>query len=170
MKLGLGYGLLWHYKLESFRRRITASCFIHIFVKLSSVLQHQYNSMVLNNVSKSLFLDLDKPTFNTSSQISTSIAEGRYLYVVCNAISNPNAAYRWTNSSGRIISNARILVLPTIQRSDAKIYTCIANNSAGLETMSSLMIDVQCELKFFTFFFVNVFFNVTHKIVLQLII
>ena len=105
-----------------------------------------------NNICESLFSDLDKPSFNTSSQISTSIVEGRYLSVVCNATSNPNAEYRWANSSGQIISNTRILVLPTIQRSDAKTYTCIANNSAGLETKSSLLVDVLCELNFCHFF------------------
>ena len=39
-----------------------------------------------------------------------------------------------------------------IQRSDAKTYTCIANSSAGLETKSSLTIDVQCELSAYQFY------------------
>ena len=99
------------------------------------------------NLCDSLFSDLDQPTFNTSSQKSISIVEGRYLSVVCNATSNPNAEYRWTNSSGQIISGTRSLVFQAIKRSDAKAYTCIAVNAAGLETMSSLMVDVQCELK-----------------------
>ena len=104
-----------------------------------------------NDIFESLSSDLDKPTFNTSSQSSISIVEGRYLSVVCNATSNPHAEYRWTSSPGQIISGTRILVFQAIQRSDAKTYTCIANSSAGLETKSSLTIDVQCKLNAYHF-------------------
>ena len=99
----------------------------------------------------SLLLDLDRPAFNTSSQSNISVVEGRYLSVVCNATSNPNAEYRWTNPSGQIVSSTRTLVFQAIQRSEASTYTCIANNSAGLETTSTLAVDVQCELKFYQF-------------------
>ena len=95
-----------------------------------------------------LFPDLDQPRFNSSWQSTMSIVESRYFSIICNATSNPKADYRWTDSSGQIISNTRTLVFLTIQRSDAKLYTCIANNSAGLEKRSSLMIDVQCKLNF----------------------
>ena len=77
---------------------------------------------------------------------NTSAVEGRYFSVICNATSNPSAKYKWTDSSGQIVSSTRILVFPTIQRDDAATYSCTANNSAGLETKSSLTIDVQCEL------------------------
>ena len=98
-----------------------------------------------------LFSDLDRPIFNTSSQISISIVEGGYLSVVCNATSNPNAEYRWNSSSGQIISSTRTLVVKSINRSEASTYTCIANNSAGLKTTSTLAVDVQCELKFYRY-------------------
>ena len=44
------------------------------------------------------------------------------------------------------MSSTRTLVFQTITRSDTETYMCIASNSAGLETKSSLMIDVQCKL------------------------
>ena len=97
----------------------------------------------------SLFSDLDKPTFNTSSQSIVPVIEGRYLSVVCNASSNPNANYRWSTSSGKTISNTRNLVFSTIKRIEANTYTCIVNNSVGLEKNSSLTIDVQCEYKLY---------------------
>ena len=39
------------------------------------------------------------------------------------------------------MSSTHTLVFQTIKRSDTETYTCIASNSAGLETTSSLMID-----------------------------
>ena len=60
-------------------------------------------------------------------------------------MANPNAQYKWTSSSGEMVSNARYLVFPNIHRNDTETYTCVANNSAGLEKNSSLKIDVQCE-------------------------
>ena len=104
-----------------------------------------YTSKVKSYLCNCLSSDLDEPTFNTSSQKNISVIEGRYVSIVCNATSNPNAEYRWTNSSGHVMSTTRTLVFQTIKRSDTEAYTCIANNSAGLETKSSLMIDVQCE-------------------------
>ena len=95
----------------------------------------------------SLLSDLNKPTFNTSSQIQISVAEGNYLSVECTARSYPRAEYRWTNSSGAIVSAMRTLVFQTIQRSEANTYTCIAINAAGLEANSSLIVAAQCELE-----------------------
>ena len=67
-------------------------------------------------------------------------------------MANPNAQYSWTSSSGEIVSNTRYLVFPNINRTDAKTYTCVANNSAGLKKNSSLKIDVQCMYYFYTIF------------------
>ena len=97
----------------------------------------------------SILLDLDRPTFNTTSPTSVSVIEGRYLSVACNATANPNAIYRWTTSSGNTISNTYNLVFENINRSDAKTYTCVVSNVPGLEKSSSLTIDVQCELSIF---------------------
>ena len=94
---------------------------------------------------KSLLLVLDKPTFNTSSQSTVSVVEGRSLSVVCNTISNPNAQFRWNTTSGQIVSGYRTLVFQAINRSDAKTYICITRNSAGLDQRSSLKVVVHCK-------------------------
>ena len=75
-------------------------------------------------------------------------------------MANPNAHYRWISSSGEIFSNTRYLVFPNISRSDNETYTCVANNSAGLEKNSSLKIDVQCKC------YIVISFDISFEIVI----
>ena len=108
---------------------------------------HYGSNRLLNNVFTFLFSDLDHLTFNTSSQRSTSVLESSYFIVLCNATSNPTPSYSWTSSSGQLLSSTGALVFQNVQRSDAKTYTCMANNSVGLQKTSYLTVDVQCEFE-----------------------
>ena len=101
-----------------------------------------------------LIVDLDQPTFDTKLPNTVSVIEGRSLSVMCSAAGNPNAEYRWINSSGATVSVTHTLLFQNISRSDAKTYTCIANN--GLEKNSSLSVDVQCEFSISSLYLVKV--------------
>ena len=83
-------------------------------------------------------------------------------------MANPNAQYRWTSSSGEIVSNTRYLEFPNIHRNDNETYTCVASNSAGLEKNSSLKIDVQCEYYFLLTFHYKFIGNTAHKVPTEL--
>ena len=95
-------------------------------------------------------LDLDKPTFNTTSN-NVALDEGEYLSITCNSVANPGAQYRWITSAGSLVSSTKTLEFQSLNRVNAKMYTCVANNSAGLEKSSNLTINVQCELFFWIF-------------------
>ena len=112
-----------------------------LFITFYLFIYHSHNYLFIS--------DLDQPIFNTTSPTNVSVIEGRYFSVACNATSNPIAKYRWTTSSGNIISNTSDLVFGNINRTDATTYTCEATNGAGLKKSSTLTIDVQCEYAVF---------------------
>ena len=136
---------------------IVRSSLIHLLMfkyviinqKSITIVWNQHILISYNNLLYLLISDLDQPTFNTTLPNTVSVIEGRYFSVACNATSNPIAKYRWTTSSGNIISNTSDLVFGNINRTDATTYTCEATNGAGLKKSSTLTIDVQCEYAVF---------------------
>ena len=97
------------------------------------------------------FLDIDVPTFNTSSQNNILVAEGVYLSVVCNANSNPPIwRYTWMTLSQPIRSDT--LVFQRINRQHTGTYTCVAQLQSAAEKRSILVINVACKFAVYLFF------------------
>ena len=93
------------------------------------------------------FLDIDQPTFNTSSQNIVSVVEGRYFSVLCKANSSPRISkYTWSTVPQPTLSDT--LAFGNIQRSHAGKYTCVASINGFQEKNSSLVINVQCKFSF----------------------
>ena len=94
----------------------------------------------------SQLLDVDVPTFNTTSQNSVSVVEGRYFSVVCNAKSNPPIwRYTWMSYSPSLFVRSDTLVYQSIKRQHAGTFTCIAQLQNAMEKRSSLVINVECK-------------------------
>ncbi|XP_065070051.1 receptor-type tyrosine-protein phosphatase S-like isoform X2 [Rhopilema esculentum] len=84
---------------------------------------------------------IDRPALNVSVS-KIILNETDQLYVLCTSTSNPNAEYHWVDSSGASVVNAPLLSFPALKRSDAKTYSCIANNKVGKKTSANLTIEV----------------------------
>ena len=81
----------------------------------------------------------------TAAANSTYIA-GSLLNISCNATGKPNPHVTWTHNGQVLSSGPKVakLIFGTISKTDAGIYTCGANNSAGT-TEKQLNLVVNCK-------------------------
>ena len=89
-------------------------------------------------------LDIDRPVLNVSVS-KIILNETDQLYVLCASTSNPSAEYHWVDSTGASVVNAPLLAFPALKRSDAKTYSCIANNKIDKKTSANLTVEVNCK-------------------------
>ena len=77
----------------------------------------------------------------------TTLNEGDTLYLICDASnSRPPPIVVWFSSEGVIISTFGSLEIMNIQRSAARIYTCVATQLNSGDTMNSTVnVTVQCK-------------------------
>lgn len=76
---------------------------------------------------------------------------GETITVQCTATGTPRAQITWYQGQSKMIANRRIavssqghLVINAIELKDAGYYTCLANNSAGQESVT-ITVNVQSE-------------------------
>jgi len=78
--------------------------------------------------------------------VNSSYIEGSPVYISCKATGKPDADVRWIHN-GQVESSGiktAHLTLRAISKADVGIYTCTANNSAGI-TQKQLELVVNCE-------------------------
>ena len=94
-----------------------------------------------STVPPSVFVDQKKVTANA----------GETITVQCTATGTPRTQITWYQGQNKMIANRRIavssqghLVINAIELKDAGYYTCLANNSAGQESVT-ITVNVQSE-------------------------
>ena len=122
---------------------------INVFISVS-IAYREPCSLLDNLALIFLILDLDNPTFNTSSQNTIGVIKGRFLSVLCSANSSSNRLfYFWIKKDkyggDNRVSSTNTLVFQSIQKSDATTYICTALLSSATHSRSTLVIDVYCE-------------------------
>ena len=89
---------------------------------------------------------VERPLITHLTKVNSSYIEGSAFNVSCKATGKPDADVRWIHN-GRVKSSGiktAHLTLRAISKGDAGIYTCRANNSAGI-TQKQLELVVNCE-------------------------
>ena len=84
----------------------------------------------------------------TLRQCPTVVNESNDVTLYCNATGNPLPSIKWIRlSTGEvtIVSNNNSLVFAAINRNEAGLYQCTANNSIGNDS-KNCTVDVQCKL------------------------
>ena len=78
--------------------------------------------------------------------------EGSSVNLTCSSDANPAANYTWYKENQTLIQGPGEKVhFFSITSKDSGIYHCMSENKYGLINSSSLVIDVQCEYRTFSY-------------------
>lgn len=92
------------------------------------------------------FFFSDAPEVRLEGVPTTDLEEGRDTVVLrCIVDSNPPSSVRWKLGESRIVSTIEILQFRPVKRRDSGSYYCEAENSVGISSPLSVVIDVKCK-------------------------
>lgn len=83
-------------------------------------------------------------TPTVSSNPSYNILEGDRVTLKCRSDANPQTSYSWFKGNQTLHHNQPELIIQSVQSSDAREYSCRAENLLG-ESTKNIKIDVKCE-------------------------